>query len=765
MKRKTFSLFLCACLLLSGCTAESGEGAETAETPPTAETSPEETDPAETTPSKTEETAAETTEDDPFLTVSEARIYSTMLNLTDPDFRDFFGGGGLYSGNEIAFSSFNYLYLGEGLFRVIDQPRVRESSRKLAVTEEEKAAFSEEIQRSEFIPFGTATEASAYTGFKASEMFFTLDNLSSEYDLNGSRADLTNVSCGYTLSDEVAVNAFVKSDGDGNVVFIPDPAYLYGIPVFGRETAHLTFDLDGTEVMMDSFPVTCQQGDADVPERYIYARVRFSDLVVGYDFEEGYDCTAKLLAVEPITDDLNEALSESFVPDDPDKDPEMSMVYRALAENIDLYYKDTTHGIVLLDLDFDGTPELLVSDVYVYYENEYRSDLGVNVSVYRIEDGELKYIDSFQNAHRVVYAVWNSLGKKTLPDGSVGWFSTSPDDNDYLYRLEGDRLIATPIFTREVVSETTDEYGNTSYEYDYYYMGDKIVPIVTHEELSEDNPISDTHYEWNGSYSYFGEMWELFGMAREAYCADITETYSLYSDFLTELTDNNLYEYRDPIKLTKRELSYSLAYMVDGFYLGEYDSESRTYGYRFLGDYAKPVIYLYPEEETEVSVRVDFTEGGELTCTYPDYGDGWSVTAFPDGTLYDKDGNEYYCLYWEGEGNARLEEGKGWCVPREDTASFLREKLLAIGLTAREANEFIIYWLPELQKNPYNVISFHTDDYADSVPLTVTPAPDTVIRVFMTFEPCDEPTEIEPQALPSYAREGFTVVEWGGSHG
>ena len=33
---------------------------------------------------------------------------------------------------------------------------------------------------------------------------------------------------------------------------------------------------------------------------------------------------------------------------------------------------------------------------------------------------------------------------------------------------------------------------------------------------------------------------------------------------------------------------------------------------------AKPVIYLYPEEETTVSVQLDYT--GQLTTTYPAYG-------------------------------------------------------------------------------------------------------------------------------------------------
>ena len=48
----------------------------------------------------------------------------------------------------------------------------------------------------------------------------------------------------------------------------------------------------------------------------------------------------------------------------------------------------------------------------------------------------------------------------------------------------------------------------------------------------------------------------------------------------------------------------------------------------------KPVIYLYPEQETDVRVTLDLA-GGELTCAYPAYGDGWSVRAAPDGTLTD----------------------------------------------------------------------------------------------------------------------------------
>ena len=40
---------------------------------------------------------------------------------------------------------------------------------------------------------------------------------------------------------------------------------------------------------------------------------------------------------------------------------------------------------------------------------------------------------------------------------------------------------------------------------------------------------------------------------------------------------------------------------------------------------AKPVAYLYPQTETEITVRLDYD--GELTCTYPAYADGWTVSA------------------------------------------------------------------------------------------------------------------------------------------
>ena len=176
---------------------------------------------------------------------------------------------------------------------------------------------------------------------------------------------------------------------------------------------------------------------------------------------------------------------------------------------------------------------------------------------------------------------------------------------------------------------------------------------------------------------------------------------------------------------------------------------------------AKPVIYLYPEETTEVTVKLDVT--GSLTAVYPTYENGWRVTAAPDGTLTDREGQTYNYLYWEGIREADYDFSQGFCVAGEDTASFLEDALADLGLTRREANEFMVYWLPMMEPNPYNLIAFQEEAYTDTAVLTIEPQPDTLLRVFMAWNPLEAPVEVEPQTLTAPDRTGFTVVEWGGT--
>ena len=73
-----------------------------------------------------------------------------------------------------------------------------------------------------------------------------------------------------------------------------------------------------------------------------------------------------------------------------------------------------------------------------------------------------------------------------------------------------------------------------------------------------------------------------------------------------------------------------------------------------------------------------------------------------------------------------------------------------------------MYWLPYMQKNPYNLITFQNETYEELVHLEISPKPENILRVFMVFQPLDTPIETEEPEISAFERYGFTVVEWGG---
>ncbi len=177
----------------------------------------------------------------------------------------------------------------------------------------------------------------------------------------------------------------------------------------------------------------------------------------------------------------------------------------------------------------------------------------------------------------------------------------------------------------------------------------------------------------------------------------------------------------------------------------------------------KPIIYIYPEEKMQITVKLGKPE--KLTCTYPKYNDEWKVIANIGGTLEDLEtGREYYSLYWEGiDYSAGKNMKEGFIVKNENIVQFLEEKLEILGLNDREAQEFIIYWLPKLEENDYVYIRFKTmEEINEEMPLIFSKNPDTLIRVMMEWKGMDNYKEIKEQKLEKTERKGFTIVEWGG---
>ena len=177
----------------------------------------------------------------------------------------------------------------------------------------------------------------------------------------------------------------------------------------------------------------------------------------------------------------------------------------------------------------------------------------------------------------------------------------------------------------------------------------------------------------------------------------------------------------------------------------------------------KPIIYLYPEQE--MKIRVELGNPEKLTHTYPKYENAWEVIAKPNGDLIDlKTGRNLYSLYYENISENGFNMQEGFVIEGKDTISFLEEKLAILGLSEREANEFIIYWLPKLESNKYNYIRFQTaEEMNRNMPLIITPAPDTTIRVMMEFKGLNKKISVDAQVLTTPQRQGFVVVEWGGT--
>jgi hypothetical protein len=176
----------------------------------------------------------------------------------------------------------------------------------------------------------------------------------------------------------------------------------------------------------------------------------------------------------------------------------------------------------------------------------------------------------------------------------------------------------------------------------------------------------------------------------------------------------------------------------------------------------KPIIYFYPEEEMDLTVT--FVNEEMLTTTYPKYDGCWNIHLKEDGTFTVPGSNrEYYGLYYESVPNYECTFETGFYVTSENAASFLEEKMDYMGFTNRETDEFIMYWLPILERNGQSLVYFEqTEERNEESPLIFSTEPDTLIRTVIHVKKVDAPVDIVPQELTHVERTGFTVTEWGG---
>ncbi len=176
---------------------------------------------------------------------------------------------------------------------------------------------------------------------------------------------------------------------------------------------------------------------------------------------------------------------------------------------------------------------------------------------------------------------------------------------------------------------------------------------------------------------------------------------------------------------------------------------------------AKPVVYLYPTSRQHITVKI----GADVKLSDPFYDPrtGWQVTAYPNGQLVHED-NSYSSLFWEGPGWGQYPAvTSGTIVKTSDAITTIRKQLRQQGLSQTESNDFIDYWQDKLPSKPYTRLTwFNTEQLNQLAPLSITPRPDSIIRVFLDFSGLDRPIDLPAQDLKSIPRTGFSVIEWGG---
>lgn len=391
--------------------------------------------------------------------------------------------------------------------------------------------------------------------------------------------DPTVVSAYCESCDVIVVNAFLNRQ-DGELHFYIDPAYTKGLPcINGNIQPLVNCSINGVDVVMSTLEFTgdvISDGAAkslkDVGEEYVYARLTLGIMSVHEDAPN----VTSVITAEIIEQDASVALDKVYLNWEiaTEKDKEREELYNLLIETIDQWYDSALLGINIVDLDNNGTPEVLFSYQYTPADT-YETGCDITTKVNVFKDGKLKQIGEL-NSYRNYHNSLPELKSRTLEDGTVEWLYNSSVDYDtgerqnvtYTIKLLDDELVFTEIF--RVSNDVIDEESGVK-KYELYYMGEKFAagtPLF--EEVFEHyKDVYDLEYSPSMAYSlgYYNDTdggTPAFGdLAREYYSEQFDgDRYTLvgemfyYDGFVFELYP----------QVTERMLSYEIAAQLEAAY-------------------------------------------------------------------------------------------------------------------------------------------------------------------------------------------------------
>ena len=416
-------------------------------------------------------------------------------------------------------------------------------------------------------------------------------------------------------------------------------------------------------------------------------------------------------------------------------------------------------NVVVLDSAYESSDDCFRKSTYLqkvitpegsstgngYSYSYMRTDKNVLFDVYSNEYETLADVSGYTevDSYNGLKILRNSVGKMVVEDRegfidraemNLGWFD---DGDDFTILFE--------------------DGSNSKYWYISEYGKCELNPEGSYTYAYED--VNSEELEYIGT-AYGSSVYQKKNMADDSFTNKLYEEDYVDGEYwkINNLTvdDNGAISFDDYLTY------HPVIYIKDpyGYYIRLTNAE-----FYASGGCAKPAIYLYPEETTDISVKV--IPNGRLIFTLPRYDNGWSVRVSPNGNITNLiDGKLYEYLWWDSVSYGFEKPDGGFVVSKEDVSNFLTQKLVEMNLNSNEISDFKEYWVPKLTSidSDQIYISFLFNEEVNQIArLEVSPSPKNIFRVFMIYKPVEGDTIVKPLYIESANRDGYTLIEWGGA--
>ncbi len=227
------------------------------------------------------------------------------------------------------------------------------------------------------------------------------------------------------------------------------------------------------------------------------------------------------------------------------------------------------------------------------------------------------------------------------------------------------------------------------------------------------------------------------------------------NSYLWDFGDSTQSIEKDPIHIYDTDGAYTVSLIASNE--SNLDTSIKT----ILVDWnmvEKPNIYLYPVTDIDLSLYLEFSIGGRVVKSIPEYGDGWQIHVQIGGKI----DNQYNFLFYEAIQPDVWQQNQGWCIVKESVAEFFQANMQTYNFAANEIADFIDYWTPKLVDYDYYTIYPQNDQVIEQViSLNFSEQPDNINRLFYVVGGAMEFKAIEAPLITAFTRTGFTVIEWG----